>query len=32
MLLKGLASSDVSKFTGLSEAEINKLKSEIDQE
>ena len=32
MLLKGLASSEISEFTGLSEAEINKLKSEIDQE
>ena len=32
MLLKGLASSEISKFTGLSEAEINELKSEMDQE
>ena len=32
MLLKGLASSDISEFTGLSEAEISKLKSEIDQD
>ena len=32
MLIKGVALSDISEFTGLSEAEINKLKSEMDQE
>ena len=31
MLIKGLALSDISEFTGLSEEEITKLKSEIDQ-
>ena len=32
MLLKGVASSDISEFTGLSEAEISKLKSEMGRE
>ena len=29
MLVKGVALSDISEFTGLSEAEISKLKSEM---
>ena len=32
MLLKGIALSDISEFTGLAEEEINKLKFEMDQE
>ena len=32
MLIKGVALSDISEFTGLSEAEISKLKSEMDKD
>ena len=32
MLIKGLALSDISEFTGLPEAELSKLKSEVDKD
>ena len=32
MLIKGLALSDISEFTGLAEEELSKLKSEVDKD